>query len=120
MGQRMNWESLHVTLQAACQQPGDEGVAEPAVAAAEIAAAEGPFECEVSQRDAREEGGGAALGEYAEETSGTPPATAAAQNARAGAAPELAEMARAAVNRVAASSPLLRAIEDDAAWKVRS
>jgi hypothetical protein len=38
MGQRMNWESLHVTLQAACEQPGDEHVAEHAVAAAEIVA----------------------------------------------------------------------------------
>ena len=34
----MNWESLHVTLQAACEQPDDEGVAEHAVAAAEIVA----------------------------------------------------------------------------------
>jgi hypothetical protein len=34
----MNWNSLRDTLQAACDTPGDEGVAEHAVAAAEIVA----------------------------------------------------------------------------------
>ena len=32
----MDWDTLHASLQAACDDPGDEAVAERAVAAAEI------------------------------------------------------------------------------------
>jgi hypothetical protein len=70
-------------------------------------------------RDALEEVAGADLGEYVEEPWGTSALAAAEQIAREGAAPELVEMARAAVERVAASSELLSVIEDDDAWQVR-
>jgi hypothetical protein len=50
----MNWDSLNVTLQAACDTPGDESVAEHAVAAAEIvasAAGEPPAELPADARE---------------------------------------------------------------------
>jgi hypothetical protein len=70
-------------------------------------------------REALEEVAEAELGEYVEEPWGTSALAAAEQIAREGAAPELVEMARAAVERVAASSELLSVIEDDDAWQVR-
>jgi hypothetical protein len=47
MGHVMDWDTLHTTLQAACEDPGDDAVAERAVEAAEIvvsAAGEPPDE----------------------------------------------------------------------------
>jgi hypothetical protein len=47
MGPVMDWDTLHESLQAACDDPGDEAVATQAVAAAEIvvsAAGEPPDE----------------------------------------------------------------------------
>ena len=50
----MDWDSLGATLQAACDRPADEGVAEQAVSAAEIvasAAGEPPDELEPAARE---------------------------------------------------------------------
>jgi hypothetical protein len=80
---------------------------------------EGQFGSEELLRDALEEVADAELGEYVEEPWGTTALAAAEQIAREGASPELVEMARAAVERVAASSQLLSVIEDDDAWQVR-
>jgi hypothetical protein len=80
---------------------------------------EAQFESEELLRDALEEVAEAELGEYVEEPWGTTALAAAEQIAREGASPELVEMARAAVERVAASSQLLAVIEDDDAWQVR-
>jgi hypothetical protein len=80
---------------------------------------EAQFESEELLRDALEEVAEAELGEYVEEPWGTTALAAAEQIAREGASPELVEMARAAVERVAASSQLLTVIEDDDAWQVR-
>ncbi len=50
----MDWNSLHASLQAACDAPGDDRVAEQAVAAAEIvvsAAGEPPDELPPASRE---------------------------------------------------------------------
>jgi hypothetical protein len=50
----MNWNSLNETLQAACDTPGDEAVAERAVAAAEIIASAAGEPPDTLPADARE------------------------------------------------------------------
>jgi hypothetical protein len=50
----MNWKSLHQTLQAACDAPSDEAVAERAVAAAEIVASAAGEPPDMLAADARE------------------------------------------------------------------
>ena len=77
------------------------------------------FESEELLREALEEVADADLGDYIEEPWGTTALAAAEQIAREGASPELVALARAAVERVAASSQLLAVIEDDDAWQVR-
>jgi hypothetical protein len=70
-------------------------------------------------RDALEEVAEAEVGDWIEEPWGTTALAAAEQIARDdNATPELIAMAQAAVERVAASSELLSALEDDV-WQVR-
>jgi hypothetical protein len=54
MGPVMDWSTLHASLEAACDDPDDDAVAERAVAAAEIvasAAGEPPDELPAAARD---------------------------------------------------------------------
>ena len=71
-------------------------------------------------REALEEVADADVGDYVEEPWGSTALAAAEQVAAEGAEPELVELARAAVERVAARSELLeRVVEDEDAWHAR-
>jgi hypothetical protein len=77
------------------------------------------FEDESLLRDALEEVAEADLGDYVEEPWGSTALAAADQIAREGAPDDLVELARAAVERVAASSQLLSSVDDADEWQVR-
>jgi hypothetical protein len=78
------------------------------------------FESEELLREALEEVADADVGDDVEEPWGSTALAAAEQIAREGASEELVAMARAALDRVEASSELLeRVVEDDAAWRAR-
>lgn len=77
------------------------------------------FEDEELLREALEEVVEADVGDYVEEPWGSTALAAAQQIAREGAPPELVALARAAVERVAASSELLQGSDDDEAWLAR-
>jgi hypothetical protein len=77
------------------------------------------FDDEELLREALEEIAEADVGDYVEEPWGTMALAAAEQIAReSDPPPDLVELARAAVERVAADSELLSAVEDDV-WQVR-
>ncbi|MBX5475225.1 MAG: hypothetical protein IRZ20_09455, partial [Thermoleophilia bacterium] len=57
--------------------------------------------------------------DYVEEPWGSTALAAAEQIAREGASPELVELARAAIERVAARSELLELVEDEDEWRRR-
>jgi hypothetical protein len=78
------------------------------------------FESEELLREALEEVADADVGDHVEEPWGSTAVAAAEQIAREGAPEELTAMARAALDRVEASSELLeRVVEDEAAWRAR-
>ncbi|HET7573271.1 MAG TPA: hypothetical protein VFJ77_11460 [Gaiellaceae bacterium] len=78
------------------------------------------FESEELLREALEEVAEADLGDYVEEPWGSTALAAAEQVASEGASPELAVLAAAAVERVAARSELLeRVVDDEDAWRAR-
>jgi hypothetical protein len=70
-------------------------------------------------REALEEVAEADVGDYVEEPWGSTALAAAEQIAREGGPQELVELARAAVERVAANSELLGIVEDEDAWQAR-
>jgi len=70
-------------------------------------------------REALEEVAVADLGDYVEEPWGSTALAAAEQIASDGASPELVELARAAVERVAANSQLLELLDDPAQLQAR-
>ena len=70
-------------------------------------------------REALEEVAEAELGDYVEEPWGSTALAAAEQVATRGASPELVELARAAVDRVAANSQLLELLDDPAQLEAR-
>ena len=78
------------------------------------------FESEELLREALEEVAEADVGDYVEEPWGSTALAAAEQVARDGGSDELRELARRAVERVAARSELLeRVVEDVDAWRGR-
>lgn len=77
------------------------------------------FESEELLREALEEVAEADVGDYVEEPWGSTALAAAEQIAREGASPELVELARAAIERVAANSELLELVEDEDEWRRR-
>lgn len=70
-------------------------------------------------REALEEVAEADLGDWIEEPWGSTALAAAEQVAREGGPPEIVELARAAVERVAANGELHQLIEDEDAWQAR-
>ena len=80
---------------------------------------EQPFPEEELLRDALEEVADADPGDYVEEPWGSTALAAAEQVASDGGPPDLVELARAAVERVAANSQLLELLDDDGLLRER-
>jgi hypothetical protein len=80
---------------------------------------EAAFPDEELLREALEEVAEADLGDYVEEPWGSTALAAAEQIAAEGASPQLVELARAAVERVAAHSQLLELLDDPAQLQAR-
>jgi hypothetical protein len=78
-----------------------------------------PFESEELLREALEEVADADVGDRVEEPWGSAALAAAQQVADERPSPELVELARAALERVAANSELLDVAEDEDAWLER-